>query len=326
MGKIKLVQAGVQTTIQDNGRFGYQSYGISVGGSMSVYLGSLANILVGNKPGMPVLEIVQSPNEFLTTDNCVVSFCGGGLTPTVNGQELSVFEPVFIDSNSLIQLKKPAPGFRMYMAVEGGFKADLFLNSYSTYLSIKAGGYEGRLLKKNDELEYNEPSAIGLNMRSLLKYNFYFKPAVSLLPDISSRTIRLIKGNEFDLLTSDAIEALTNTAFKLGNDYNRMGYRLQGKVLELKERKEMISTAVCKGTVQLVPGGQLIALMADCQAVGGYPRIAKIIEADFIVCSQLKPGDEINFSFVSLQEAEQLYLKQQQHLQLIQDTVAETFS
>jgi antagonist of KipI len=105
-----------------------------------------------------------------------------------------------------------------------------------------------------------------------------------------------------------------------------MGYRLNSNALALKEKIEMVSTAVCKGLVQLLPGGQTIALMADCQTVGGYPRIAKIIEVDMIICSQLKPGDEINFEMVSIEEAEQLYLAQEKQLLQVQEKIQQLFS
>jgi antagonist of KipI len=324
---IKVLKSGMQTTIQDHGRNGFQAYGVSAGGSMSTFSSRLSNLLVGNEMHVPVLEIAQSPNTFFFEEESIVSFCGGGLLPEVNGKELSVFEPHLIEKGTTLQLRKPSPGFRLYMAVAGGFQADIFLNSYSTNLLACSGGYEGRTLKKDDRLNFmSNPSQLSENIKDLLKKNVYFHIDKSLSPKIFSKKLRIIAGPEYELLSEESKQNLISKSFTIGNEYNRMGYRLNGLPLVLSEKKEMISTAVCKGIIQLFPDGQTVALMADCQTVGGYPRIAKIIGADLCICAQLKPGDEISFSLASLVEAEELYLEQEQRLLQIQESVKQIFS
>jgi antagonist of KipI len=305
---IKVIQPGLQTTIQDQGRFGYQCYGISVGGAMSTFSSRLANILVGNEMNVPVLEMVQSPHSFLY-------------------KELSLFEPLQVEAGTVINLHKPAEGFRLYMAVAGGFKSEIFLNSYSTHLLTCSGGYMGRAIKKNDRLfAQNKPSKLAENIRHLLQRNFYFNIDQSLSPKIFSKSIRIIKGAEFELLTDESKQNLINSQFAISNEYSRMGYHLKSVPLLLTQKKEMVSSAVNKGTIQLLTSGQTIALMADCQTMGGYPRIAHIIGADHCICAQLKPNDEISFIMVSVTEAEQLYLEQEDRLQQIQEKVHQIFS
>jgi antagonist of KipI len=324
---IKVIQPGLQTTIQDQGRFGYQCYGISVGGAMSTFSSRLANILVGNEMNVPVLEMVQSPHSFLFEENALISFCGGGLTPEINNKELSLFEPLQVEAGTVINLHKPAEGFRLYMAVAGGFKSEIFLNSYSTHLLTCSGGYMGRAIKKNDRLfAQNKPSKLAENIRHLLQRNFYFNIDQSLSPKIFSKSIRIIKGAEFELLTDESKQNLINSQFAISNEYSRMGYHLKSVPLLLTQKKEMVSSAVNKGTIQLLTSGQTIALMADCQTMGGYPRIAHIIGADHCICAQLKPNDEISFIMVSVTEAEQLYLEQEDRLQQIQEKVHQIFS
>ena len=324
---IKILQSGIQTTIQDQGRKSFQAYGISVGGAMSTFSSRLANILVGNDMNLPVLEIVQSPHKLLFEEETIVSFCGGGLSPEMNNRELPLFEPLLVKQGDMLELKKPASGFRLYMAIAGGFNGEKFLNSYSTHLLTASGGYKGRTIKKDDRLTLLEsPSQLSGNTKELLKRNLFFNLDKSLSPKIFSKSIRIFAGAEYELLTDDSKNHLTAGEFKISNDYNRMGYRLKSELLQLIQKKEMISSAVTKGTIQLLPDGQTIALMADCQTVGGYPRIAHIIEADHCICAQLKPGDEISFQMVSISEAEQLYLEQEQRLQQIQDKVRQIFS
>jgi antagonist of KipI len=323
---ISVLQAGIQSTIQDQGRYGYRSYGISVSGVLSTYSSRLANILVGNEMSAPVLEMVQSPHKFLFNEECLVSFCGGGLIPEINGSSLPLFEPLLIEKGTTIDIKKPAEGFRLYMAVAGGFNATAFLNSCSTHLLTATGGFDGRTIKKNDVLRALHPSAISRHIIQLLKKNLFFNIDKSLSPQIHSKEIRVVTGPEYELLTDESKEQLLSKTFQLTNDYNRMGYRLKSDTLQLQEKKEMISTAVTKGTIQLLPDGQTIALMSDCQTAGGYPRIAQVIEADHCRCAQLKPGDEISFQIISLPEAEQLYLEQEQRLLDLQQKVQQIFA
>ncbi|MBI3717290.1 MAG: biotin-dependent carboxyltransferase family protein [Sphingobacteriales bacterium] len=323
---IKVLQPGIQTTIQDYGRYGYRSYGISVSGVLSTYSSRLANILVGNEMNAAVLEMVQSPHRFQFEEECLVSFCGGGLIPEINGTALPLFEPLLIEKETTLDIKKPTEGFRLYMAVAGGFKATSFLNSCSTHLLSATGGFEGRVIKKNDVLTTLQSSAVSHHIAELLKKNLFFNIDQSLSPKIHSKEIRIIPGNEYELLDEESKKKFSTNSFQLTNDYNRMGYRLKSEALHLKEKKEMISTAVTKGTIQLLPDGQTIGLMSDCQTVGGYPRIAQIIEADHCRCAQLKPGDEISFQIISLPEAELLYLEQEQRLQQLQDKVRQIFA
>lgn len=323
---IKVLKSGIQTTIQDSGRYGFQAYGVNVGGSMSTFSSRLSNLLVGNEMDVPVLEIVQSYNSFLFEQESIVSFCGGGVIPEANGKDLPVFEPLFIEKDTVVQFRKPAPGFRLYMAIAGGFKAGLFLKSYGTNLLACSGGYEGRTLKKDDRLSLmKKPSQLSENIKDLLKKNVYFHIDKSLSPKIFSKIIRIITGPEYELLSAESRQNLVSTTFVIGNEYNRMGYRLISELLELSEKKEMISTAVCKGIIQLFPDGQTVALMADYQTIGGYPRIAKIIDADLCICAQLKPGDQISFSLVTLEQAEELYLDQEQRMFQIQESIKNIF-
>lgn len=97
-----------------------------------------------------------------------------------------------------------------------------------------------------------------------------------------------------------------------------MGYRLEGNAIKVKEDKQLISSGVTFGTIQLLPNGQLIVLMADHQTTGGYPRIGHVISADLPYLAQCNPGDEIQFSESSIGEGEQQYLNQQRDLRHMQ--------
>lgn len=306
---IHIEQCGFLTTLQDAGRQGFLQYGVSKGGAMDLRSALFANCILGNNENEAVLEITQSPHRFLFLQDTVIVFTGGGLQPQLKDQLISLYQPVFIPADALIEFKQQIPGFRLYMAVAGGFKSDEFLHSHSTNLLVKAGGHHGRALKKEDLLQIKTPltevqKSLFAVLKSGAKIELNIQP-----PAFITNTIRVIQGVEWNYLNDSSKETVAVAKFKVSPQSNRMGYRLTGTALKTVQACEIISSAVTQGTVQLTASGEMIVLMADAQTVGGYPRIAQVCSVDLPVLAQKKPGDEIQFQFISLQEAEELYLK-----------------
>ena len=323
---LEIIQCGFLSTIQDLGRSGYLQYGLAAGGAMDRYAAQLANILVGNNPHQTVLELTQSPHRFLVHRDCVVAFTGGGLQPTINASSLPLNQPLLLKAGSTLELLQPIAGFRLCMSVTGGFNADIFLNSYSTDLLSKKGGHKGRMLKKGDLLKIKEPLT---NLQQHLLQLLQTGTEVNIkqktgLADTS--IIRVLTSAEWDLLPATSKKSIHKTNFTVSAQSSRMGYRLTSDTAWKTEINDIISSAVMPGTVQLTASGELIVLMADAQTVGGYPRILQVIKADLPVLSQKKPGDTIQFEIVSLQVAEQLYFRQQNTLEQLQQQVSKLFS
>ncbi len=107
----------------------------------------------------------------------------------------------------------------------------------------------------------------------------------------------------------DSEESFGSQDFIVSHQSDRMGYRLSSLPLLLKEPIELISSPVDAGTIQLLPDGNCIVLMADHPTTGGYPRIASVIKADLPKLAQAKPGQSIHFRMITLKEAEELYMK-----------------
>lgn len=196
---------------------------------------------------------------------------------------------------------------------------DKWLESYSTNLKAGVGGWEGRPLKKGDELPYKENT---IYFAGLLKEESDFEvlpwrvntEKVYRLP----HEIGFIPGHEWEELTPAAQNNFPGDNFLIHPSSDRMGYQLKGNPLLLKQPIEMVSSAVSFGTVQLLPDGQLIILMADHQTTGGYPRIAHVISAHLPKLAQLRPCDTIQFKLVDEGSAEKLLLAQQKELHILQ--------
>ncbi len=319
---IQVEQCGFLTTLQDTGRTGYLQYGVSKGGAMDSYSAQLVNVLVGNDADETVLELTQSPHRFLFTADTVIAFAGGGLQPEKEQQLLPLHKPLFIAAGTVVHCRQQLPGFRLYMAVAGGFAADEFLQSSSTDLLIKAGGFDGRSLKKADTLlQKNKHNKLQQQLLQVLKAGAtieLFQSNESMM----GTTIRVLKGAEWNYLTDTSAINFTQQAFTVTQQSNRMGYRLKTETLQTNQSCDIVSSPVTQGTVQLTSSGEMIILMADAQTVGGYPRIAQVCAADLSLLAQKKPGDAIQFQIVSLQEAEALLTKRVDELKRVQDALA----
>jgi antagonist of KipI len=311
---IRVIKPGAYTTVQDTGRYGYQRYGVPVGGSMDRFAGALANILCGNPWDAALLEISFHGTRLFFDEDHLVAFTGGGARAfTDEGAELPMNRAIFIPQFSVIDTRYHPEGSRLYMALAGGIDVTNVMNSRSSY---PPAGVDHQLRDK--EIYRTLPvsawagkvmAELGGRKVSAAKWG----PADPMI-SYGAGEVRAMKGPEWERFGSARLSGFFAGSFGISRDSDRMGYRLDSlpgtESPALTEPYEMISTAVTKGTVQVVPGGELMVLMSDAQTTGGYPRIAQVIAADLPLLAQKKPGDTIVFREVSAGKAEELYLTQ----------------
>jgi antagonist of KipI len=309
---IKIIKAGLQTTVQDLGRTGYRKDGIIVSGAMDTLALQIGNLLLGNEMGEAGLECTLLGPKILFETAQLVALTGGDISPAVDGVTVKMWRPLYVKKGSVLSFGAAVRGCRTYLTVFGGFKLHEVLGSYSTYLKAGFGGYNGRALKNEDILSFHK---IYKGTEKLFNWSLDLK----LYPDLDGEMIRVLKGPEYDLFTDQSLALLEEEKFQITNEADRMGYRLQGAALQMTEAKEMLSSAVCFGTVQVTPGGSAIILMADHQTTGGYPRVLQVITADLTRLAQMKSGQQIRFKLVTLAEARAaLLLREKQVKQLKQ--------
>ena len=314
---LQIIKAGIFDTIQDCGRYGYQHLGINPGGAMDIYSAQLCNALLGKELNAPVIEMHFPSSKILFEKEAVICITGADFLPVINQQKVPVGQPIVVNRGGNLQFEKVNFGARSYLSVMQNMEADKWLNSYSTNLKAEAGGFRGRALKKADILNFKN----NIDCKNLLAGKDVVLLPWGLQQTIKpSRVIRFVKGNEWNMLTDNAMATFEQSAYKISNTSDRMGYRLIGNKLKIREHSSMISSAVTFGTIQLLPDGQLIVLMSDHQTTGGYPRIGHVITADLPFLAQKKPGEEIIFLAIELNIAEQELIKQQNYLQQLQTT------
>jgi len=300
---------GILTTVQDLGRNGFRRFGINPNGVMDKTAARLINVLLGNFENEAVLETHFPAPEILFRENTVFALGGAEFGAKLNGEKIESWKPFFAANGSVLKFAEKVSGNRAYLSVKGGFKLEKWLGSASTNLAAEIGGFSGRKLRRNDELFFNE---IDKKILTNCKVSNSLIPAYSGFP-----SIRVVAGAEFELLTAFAEQSFLHQNFTVSQNSNRMGFRLGGEPLFLLDKKELVSSAVNFGTIQLLPDGQLIILMADHQTSGGYPRIAHIIEADLPQLAQLGANDKLAFHLISLEEAEDISLKFEKDLNFL---------
>jgi antagonist of KipI len=314
---LKIIKAGILDTIQDMGRNGHQHLGINPTGAMDKYAMQVTNILVGNNPGEAVIEMHFPASVFMFTQPALIALGGADFSASINGEQVPNLHAIIVGKNDVLQFHKPIYGARTYLAVNGGFGINKWMNSYSTHLKAKAGGYYGRTLQKDDELLLCQPSSFCIKQNDFIILPW--QADVRCLPDSqvggnNQKEVFVLPGNEWERLTIESKENFLMTSFVITNQSDRMGYRLNNIPLPVMSNEEIISSGVSFGTVQLLPDGKLIILMADHQTIGGYPRIAHVISAHHSGLAQMKPGNKIHFRLTDQHTAEELFIKQHQHL------------
>jgi antagonist of KipI len=309
---LKILKCGIQDTIQDCGRFGFSHLGVSPGGMMDTFAGKMANVLVGNHADKALLEMHSPAAVLQFTEDALISITGADFIPEINGQTVPLWHPIVVRKHSILSFTGSRFGARCYLAVHGGLFVEKWLGSFSTDLRAGAGG---RRPGREDMLQigYGE-----MSFSTLLKPGSVFQ-SLRWSPDVKSvyeeSDIFFTTGKEYELLDEGSVQTLETEAFIVSDESNRMGYRLQGPPLQTSAPVSMISVPVTFGTIQLLPQGQLVILMADHQTMGGYARIGHVISAHLPKLAQYPAHHALRFRRVEPAEAELLLTALSKELQ-----------
>ncbi|GAB6100526.1 biotin-dependent carboxyltransferase family protein [Halanaerocella petrolearia] len=314
MSKLVVERAGLLTTIQDKGRYGYQQYGMPVAGAMDKYAFQVANILAGNSRNLPALEITLQGPTIRFTGSCRVAIAGANLGAKLNGRRVSSWTSFRVDTGDRLSFSRPKEGCRAYLAVSGGLKIYQVMESSATYLRGELGGHNGRRLEKGDTLDVAKEE--GENFSGLIKVEQEYIPQYQ-----DSIEARVIIGPQEKAFSQEVLTKLLDAEYKISLQSDRMGYRLDGPTLEHQESADIISEGISLGAIQVPGDGKPIIMMADRQTTGGYTKIANVISVDIPELAQLKPGDKVGFKAVSVKTAQRLYRRQEQKLKKLNEII-----
>ena len=306
----EVLRPGINTTFQDKGRFHMQHLGVAPGGCMDLKSSLIANALVGNSSSEGVLEFAyQGPLLKLAKGKTKISITGNVLfqinklnTETINGECYRTYDLNEGDEIDILATKNSAYG---YMALEGGFQVKSFCKSVSILGRAEIGPNEGKKIKINEKINIKRNRGI--------KKNFITKFSKN-----NNDSIRVLKGPQFNYFTKDSHKDFFSKFYKITNLTDRMGMRLEGQVMKNVVSTNIRSEGITKGAIQVPADGQPIILLTDYPTIGGYPKIANIISADYDLLIQKTPGEKIFFKLIELHEAEQLY---KEHIKNISEII-----
>lgn len=325
---LRVHRAGILSTLQDRGRYGYQRYGMPVGGVMDEHSHRLANLLVRNAEEDATLELTLAGPRLEFTESALIAICGGDFTPTIGGQSVPVSRPVLMRAGSVLDLAVCRLGCRAYLAVAGGFDVPVVMGSKSTYLPAGIGGFKGRALRRGDELPVQR-APVDLYPalhRALQSAEAFACPKWSVHANAAlmahdHHRIRFIQGRHFALFSESSRVQFVSAEFRIAANSDRMGYRLEGPALALAQPGDILPEAVTFGSIQVTPDGKPIVLMANRQTTGGYPLMGEVASVDLPLLAQLPPGDTLRFEPITLEHSQELYLQREREMALMREAL-----
>ena len=305
---ILIQEPGLFTTVQDEGRYGYQQFGVTPSGPMDARTFHIANLLVGNNLGEGALEMTfQGPTMKFEEAN-VVAVTGADMKPTLNGKPVPMYEAFVVEKDDVLKFQFAMNGSRGYVAFAGGLDIPLLMESKSTLASKGFGGVDGRKLQKEDHIGFTAPKKELPHMesRKVTKPEFPNKEVV----------LRVIRGPQDDCFSEEEIRRFFWYGFKVTNEFDRMGCRLErSEPVKHLQDGNIISDGIACGSIQVPTNGQPIIMLADRQTVGGYTKIGTVISVDLSKLAQAKPGMDVRFVEVSLELAQDLYIRELEEME-----------
>ncbi|MGM9549099.1 MAG: biotin-dependent carboxyltransferase family protein [Faecousia sp.] len=295
--KLTILSPGPLSTIQDEGRFGAMAMGFSPGGAMDINAMRVANLLVGNAPGVGVIEMTMMGITARFDCDSVISLTGADMSPRLGAKPIERYRAIAVHAGDTLCMNAAQHGMRTYLAVAGGFDLPVVMGSVSTNLKCALGGFQGRKLQKGDELPLNQslPPSVFVDRRLAVPDRY--------ADDI---TLRVLLGPQEDAFTERGIAAFLSGEYTVTDQTDRMGIRLSGAKIESRHGVDILSDGIVTGSVQIPASGTPIIMMADRQTTGGYAKIATVISADLSRAAQARPGTRIHFAQVTQREAVRL--------------------
>ena len=289
MSSIRIVSPGLQTTVQDLGRFGWTHFGISASGAADAFALRAGNLLVGNAENAAAIEMTLMGAAFEFQADSVIALAGADF-----GAGLPLWTPVPVKAGQTVRCGPSLAGARCYLCVRGGIAVPRVMGSASTHVITGVGG---RALRAGDILPVGNEA-----IRRP-------RPVPKDVPALGDGPLRVTDGPQSESFSDE----LYRGEYTVTEESNRMGLRLRGAAIA-SAVGHMLTEGAALGAVQVPPDGQPIILFVEHQTTGGYPKPANVISADFRRLGQLRPRDQVRFERVTIEQALRLLQEQERWL------------
>ena len=304
---LEVLREGLQSTVQDQGRFGYAHLGVSASGAADNFSLIIGNILVGNPKHYAGIEMTIIGDKYRFKSDAYIALTGSEFEAELDNNSIPFWKRLLIKKGQILDIRSTKNGARCYLCVAGGINIKDVMGAKTTHLTSGIGGLHGRILKKLDELDF------GLLDDSI-------KPIQNLNDSITTDTkiIKVTKGVQWPWFDKNQKNKLFQHQYQVEELSNRMGLRLFGNAIKTNRENEITTAGISLGSIQIPGGGQPIISFVEHQTTGGYPIIANVISADIRKVGQLKAGDCFQFELISLGSAEKLKVDQEKFIHNLQ--------
>ena len=292
---IKVNNHPIFSSIQDEGRYAFEQFGVPNSGAGDKLSYRIGNLLLGNVFNSASIEILYGNTDFEFLNSTQICITGADMNPKINGIPVKMWEIINISKGDKLILSSSFKNLRAYLSLKNGIELSNILNSKSTHSIFDLGGMR---LSAGDIIYSsfinNEPTIKEINFLKKIPNHFE-----------GEKVFFATKGPEFDLLSDKSKIDIEDKKFKLSNRMSRTGALIEGNKLEVKNgTSDIISDGVSKGTIQLPKDGNMYILLEDSQRIGGYARILNLESSSLWSFSQLKPGDEFKIVITTIEDAQ----------------------
>jgi biotin-dependent carboxylase-like uncharacterized protein len=304
----KVINPGIQTTVQDLGRWGLMKYGIPTSGAMDQRSYVIGNLLLRNPENAAALEITLQGLKLQALTRVTISITGADLDPWLNDQPASQWTSFTFKEGDVLHFKKRKRGLRAYVAAQGGFDVPEVLGSRSTFVR----GHIGTILREGETLSIRSPdSGASENILTLPQ---------ECRPDFSrTDPIRVLMGPQDDYFTPQGIATLLNSPYRISTQCDRQAFRTEGPAIEIVKGPGIITDPIPRGAIQVTGDGKPVILLRDAQGTGGYAKIAIVARVEMDCLGQMVPGDTIRFQCIDRQTALNLLYEETHRLDKLRE-------
>ena len=294
----EVIRPGINTTFQDLGRKNLYHIGVPFSGAMDNRNYTLANAIVGNKINAPAIEFAfQGPLLKLRGETIIFNITGNitfnilKKNKTIEG---NCYQSYILEDGDELDIASTNNSVYGYLAIGGSFDIEAQWDSFSTNIKAKIGPNDGKKIEKDQMIKI-----ISTNSKTSIRKLDYLNTKIE--------NIRVIKGTNFNYFSAESKKNFFDKEFSVTKLSDRMGMRLEGGIMKNIVSANIRSEGITKGAIQVPADGQPIILLTDYPTIGGYPKIANVISADYNLLIQKIPGEKIFFKLIELHEGEQLY-------------------
>lgn len=291
MPKLTIHSAGPGLTVQDLGRPGWKAQGLSTGGAADRLALFEAAALLTTRPTQAVIEMMGFGGTFSTDEDTRIALTGAHMQADIDGAPIGANQTHLLPAGAKLTIGGAKAGVYGYLAFGGGITTPPIMDSRATHLTAGIG----KRLEAGDKLPLGPDPDLAAAARKLTADDRF-----------SGGTIRVMPGPQTDFFSDETRDTFTKTQFTRSPRGNRQGTRLdyEGTGFPIDGGQALVSDLIVPGDIQMTGDGIPYVLLAECQTIGGYPRIGSVIPADLPKIAQAAPGTPLQFQFLTVDEAD----------------------